>query len=375
MQTIAYDSGKGLKPLGYAPFLLSAIFLGVLLGFTHIFAPLNPWIQFFGIGITAVLCVFACYKLTADASSKHNDDLIGILEKLNSEVHILTNQIRTMEEELVQSKESLVITEKMASLGQLSAGVAHEINNPVGFMMSNMCTLKEYVFFLDQLSKQSLELLAALSKQEKLNHEEIIEKIQNTLKIEDLDFVLSDANALIDESLNGGTRIKEITNSMKGYVSESQEVQEVLVTDLIEQTLSIAWNQIKYNCTVEKQFGSHSPVRLIPSSFNQVLLNIMVNASHAMEGLEGKLSISTYEKDNSVFIEITDTGCGIEEQNLSKIFEPFFTTKPVGQGTGLGMSISYEIVTAAGGTIEARSEVGEGTTFTIRLPIAKELAA
>jgi signal transduction histidine kinase len=263
----------------------------------------------------------------------------------------------------------------MASLGQLSAGVAHEINNPIGFMMSNMCTLKEYVFFLDQLTKQSLELLSSLSKQEKLRHEEIIEKIQNTLKIEDLDFVLSDANNLIDESLSGGTRIKEITNSMKGYVRDSQEEKDVFVKELIEQTLSIAWNQIKYNCTVEKQFDSNAPVKLVPSSFNQVLLNIMVNASHAMEGMEGKLIIHTYDKDDSVFIDITDTGCGIEEENLNRIFEPFFTTKPVGQGTGLGMSISYEIVTSAGGAIDVQSEVGKGTTFTIRLPIASEIAA
>ena len=109
-------------------------------------------------------------------------------------------------------------------------------------------------------------------------------------------------------------------------------------------------------------------VKIVPNAFDQVLLNILVNASHAMDGLNGVLTIRTYESEDSVFIEIADTGTGIEKENLKKIFDPFYTTKPVGQGTGLGMSISYEIVTAAGGSIEVNSELGKGTCFKIRLP-------
>ena len=350
-------------PLSLASLLSIFLFL-----FGIFFVPEHSWTLVFVSGAVSAFFIVFAYLLPAKLYRQRHLTLLEENSVLQNEVKIVTEQLRAIELDLVQSKESLIQTEKMASLGQLSAGVAHEINNPVGFMMSNMCTLKEYVFFLDQLCKQLLELMPLLSKQEKLKHEDLIRKIESTLKLEDLDFVLADANALIDESLSGGTRIKEITNSMKGYVRESQEEQDVLVNDLIEQTLNIVWNQIKYNCTLKKDLNSKSLVKLIPNSFNQVLLNILVNASHAMDGLNGVLTIRTYESGPSVFIEISDTGAGIEKHNLNKIFDPFFTTKPVGQGTGLGMSISYEIVAAAGGNIEVSSEVGKGTSFKICLP-------
>lgn len=350
------------------PLMLALLFNLFLSTFSYLLFNEQFWTLIWGLAPLSFLMILLAYYLPQRANTRYQKVLQTKISSLQSEVHILTEQIRVMENDLVQSKESLVQTEKMASLGQLSAGVAHEINNPVGFMMSNMCTLKEYVFFLDQLCKHLLELRHALTDQQKLDHEDIIEKIESTLKIEDLNFVLSDANALIDESLTGGTRIKEITNSMKGFVRESQEEQEVSVNDLIDETLNIVWNQIKYSCTFEKRLESEKRVKVVPNSFNQVLLNIMVNASHAMDGLNGVLTIRTYEIEDSVFIEITDTGTGIEKEHLSKIFDPFFTTKPVGQGTGLGMSISYEIVAAAGGNIDVTSEVGKGTCFKIRLP-------
>lgn len=352
---------------------LVVVFILFLAAFSFLFVNEQIWLVFFVVAPASVLVISIAYHLPQTSSAARTRTLQSKVITLENEVITLRKQIKTMEDNLLQTKESLAQTEKMASLGQLSAGVAHEINNPVGFMMSNMCTLKEYTYFLDQLCKHLLELMSGLTKQEKLKHEEVIEKIENTLKIEDLDFVLSDANALIDESLTGCTRIKGITNSLKGFVRESQDEQELLVNDLIEETLNIVWNQIKYSCTLEKHLNSQALVKLVPSSFNQVLLNIMVNASHAMEGLNGVLTVRTYDIEDSVQIEIADTGVGIEKRNLNKIFEPFFTTKPVGQGTGLGMSISYEIVTAAGGTITVSSEVGEGTCFKIRLPALKEI--
>jgi len=291
-----------------------------------------------------------------------------VINRQNLKNQQLDDHLYALEDELSRSKDVLVQTEKMASLGAMSAGVAHEINNPVGFMMSNMCTLKEYLFFLDQLTKQLLGLKERLNKHEQINHEDTLKEIEATLKIEDLDFVLGDANTLIDESLTGGARIKEITNSMKGYVRDSTEEQVVLVNDMIEQTLNIVWNQIKYNCTLDKQLGKCDQVKLSPSAFNQVLLNIMINASHAMEDIAGTLTLITYQESNMVITKIKDTGTGIAPENLSKIFDPFFTTKPVGQGTGLGMSISYDIIKGFGGTIDVDSTVGEGTCFTISLP-------
>ena len=280
----------------------------------------------------------------------------------------LEQQASRLSQDLVKSQDSLIHSEKMASLGQLSAGVAHEINNPVGFMMSNMCTLKEYMFFLDCLTKQLLELKHSLSGQEKQNHLELVDKIDGTLKLEDLRFVLEDADSLITESIDGGSRIKSITNSMKGYAHESEDEQAVDINKLIEETLTIAWNQIKYSCELEKSLEAQRPVLLAPGAFNQVLLNIMMNASHAMEDSQGLLKVSSYDTGTTVNIEIADTGCGIAEENLKKIFDPFFTTKPVGQGTGLGMSISYDIVKRFQGEIKVKSELGRGTCFTISLP-------
>jgi two-component system, NtrC family, sensor kinase len=350
------------------PLCLAGLFVLFLVTFSYLFFKDQFWMLVLGVAPLSVLVILLAYHLPLKASAVNEKQLRSTVDILQSEVHELTQQLSATEDDLSQRKESLIQTEKLASLGQLAAGVAHEINNPVGFMMSNMCTLKEYIYFLDQLCKHLLELLSGLSKQEKLNHEDVIRKIESTLKIEDLEFVLSDANALIDESLSGGSRIKEITNSMNGFVKQSHEEKEVSVNDLIENTLNIVWNQIKYSCTIEKHLNSEMLVKIVPNAFDQVLLNILVNASHAMDGLNGVLTIRTYESEDSVFIEIADTGTGIEKENLKKIFDPFYTTKPVGQGTGLGMSISYEIVTAAGGSIEVNSELGKGTCFKIRLP-------
>ncbi|WP_082878461.1 MULTISPECIES: sensor histidine kinase [unclassified Oleiphilus] len=325
-----------------------------------------------GLLVGLIIVSTSCIGATALSVKKsQNSQIASITEdndNLTDEKTALIRKLKAIESELSQKRDALILTEKMASLGQMSAGIAHEINNPVGFMMSNLCTLKEYIFFLDQLTKQLLDLMGSLSKSEKLNHEEILVSIEKTLKIEDLDFVLSDANSLVDESITGGTRIKEITNSMKGYVRETTEESVVLVNDLIEQTLNIVWNQIKYSCTLEKQLNHCDQVKLSPSAFNQVLLNIMVNASHAMDGKAGTLRITTFNDNNMVITEIADSGCGISKGNIKKIFDPFFTTKPVGQGTGLGMSISYEIIKGFGGKIDVSSEVDVGTTFRISLP-------
>jgi two-component system NtrC family sensor kinase len=273
-----------------------------------------------------------------------------------------------LKERLENNKQTLVHAEKMASLGQLAAGVAHEINNPVGFVMSNLCTFKEYIFFLDRLSKQLLELLGSLNKAEKSNHEKLILDIETTLKIEDLDYIISDSNSLIEESLNGGVRIKEIVSGLKGYAHTSDQTEDTDVNELIEQTLHIVWNQIKYNCTLEKDLTPIPSLRLAPGAFNQVLLNLLMNASHAMEGSAGTLTVRSFMKEDDAVIEISDTGCGIAEENLKKIFDPFFTTKAVGEGTGLGMSICYDIVTGYGGKIEVVSELEKGTKFSIFMP-------
>ena len=160
---------------------------------------------------------------------------------------------------------------------------------------------------------------------------------------------------------------------MQGLKSFSRvdEAEEHILADInecLESTLNIVWNELKYKATVTKQYGNLPHANCNPQQLNQVFMNLLVNAAHAIEK-QGEIAIKTWQQDRSIFVSISDTGCGIAEENLSRIFEPFFTTKEVGKGTGLGLSISYDIVKKHAGELTVQSELGKGTIFTIQLPI------
>ena len=259
--------------------------------------------------------------------------------------------------ELEAAQQQLVQSEKLASIGQLAAGVAHEINNPIGYVHSNIGTLRTYIADLMQL----LDAYEALPDSASL--QALRQKI-------DVDFLREDIPSLIHESQEGITRVKKIVQDLKDFsrVDSSQEWQTADLHQGIDSTLNIVNNEIKYKADVVKEYGQLPPVECLPSQLNQVFMNLLVNAAHAMGAQRGCITIRTGTQGDKVWLEFEDNGSGIPPELQIKIFDPFFTTKPVGKGTGLGLSLSYGIVQKHHGEITVRSEGGKGTVFRIVLP-------
>ncbi|MEM7431064.1 MAG: ATP-binding protein [Pseudomonadota bacterium] len=271
---------------------------------------------------------------------------------------------------LQAAQAQLVQNEKLASVGQLAAGVAHEINNPVGFIKSNLGSLRGYADSLIVLTSEYRALLDCLSVAGA--HDDQLQKIRALEESEDIQFILDDMGDLIGESLDGTVRVAEIVQGLKNFSRiDDAEENRVDIHEGIESTLKVVANELKYKCDIRKEFGELPPVRCNLAKINQVLMNLLVNAGQAIEE-QGTVTIRTFTEGDYVRIEVGDTGSGIPADKIGSIFDPFFTTKPVGSGTGLGLSISYVIVEEHGGTLTVASELGVGTTFTIRLPIDRE---
>lgn len=265
--------------------------------------------------------------------------------------------------ELQSTQDMLLQSEKMASVGQLAAGVAHEINNPVGFISSNITTLGGNVSVL-------LELIKLYEENEEELSESVKKEIWDYKKINDIDYIRDDVNDLIEESQDGVGRVKKIVQDLKDFSHvDEAEWQFVDVHKGLDSTLNMVNNEIKYKAQVNKNYGDIPEIECIPSQLNQVFMNLFVNAAHAIED-RGVITIETRSINKELIeISISDTGKGIDQEHLSKIFDPFFTTKPVGSGTGLGLSLAYGIMQKHNGEISVNSEVGKGTVFRLRLPV------
>ena len=293
-----------------------------------------------------------------------------LLEEKSRELFIANQELEKTYENLQQKQALLVHSEKMASIGQLAAGVAHEINNPIGFVMSNVGSLGDYASSFKAVFTE-YDKLASLLKTD-ANTETLLAQLQTIQKIcedEDITFLMEDTDQLITESKEGLVRVKEIVQNLKSFVRlDEGAVETANMNECLESTLKVVWNELKYNCEVEKDFGDIPEIICNAGQLNQVFANLMVNAGHAIEE-RGKITLHTHATDTHVVIQVTDTGKGIAPENLARLFDPFFTTKPVGQGTGLGLSVSHGIIQKHGGHITVASEVGNGSTFTITLPI------
>jgi PAS domain S-box-containing protein len=277
-------------------------------------------------------------------------------------------QQKRLNKRLEEANNQLMQSEKMASIGQLAAGVAHELNNPIGFVHSNLGTLDGYVHDLLAIIDAYESLLGTPG--EASPHADTIKRLR---ELHDFDFLKDDIYSLLSESKDGLDRVRKIVLDLKNFsrVGE-QEWQEADLHQGIDSTLNIVWNELKYKAKVIKEYGETPPVFCVISQINQVFMNLLVNAAHAIE-TQGTVTIRTRrEGDDKVCIEISDTGKGISPEHLNRIFEPFFTTKPVGKGTGLGLSLSYGIVQRHGGHIEVESVEGQGSTFRLLLPINPE---
>ena len=271
---------------------------------------------------------------------------------------------------LKETQTQLLQSEKMASIGQLAAGVAHEINNPIGYVHSNLGTLQVYVRGLLNLLDAYDRLCQAIPE----NLRSLINPVDEIKVQVDYEFLQQDLPQLLVESREGIERVKKIVLDLRDFSHGGQlENDEWMVADVhrgLESTLNIVWNELKYKAEVRKEFGPIPPIECMPSQLNQVFLNLLVNAGQAIAD-QGTITIATSRGDDEICISVSDNGHGIPPAQLARIFDPFFTTKPVGKGTGLGLALSYGIVQKHNGRFEVDSEVGKGTSFRIFLPLRR----
>jgi two-component system NtrC family sensor kinase len=277
-------------------------------------------------------------------------DLAAANEKLNAEQIELVALLGRIEQTQSQLRQS----EKMASIGQLAAGVAHEINNPVGFVSSNLGTLGRY-------AKVLLQVIDAGADDP---------RIQKAAAELELSFIREDMQSLLDESHDGLERVRKIVANLKDFSHVDQaEWQEADLLAGLESTLSVVWHELKYKATIIRELQPLPLVRCMPAQINQVLMNLLINAAQALPE-RGDITLRSGVEGEEVWLEVADTGRGMSAETQRRMFEPFYTTKPVGQGTGLGMSLSWDIITKHGGRFDVDSTLGQGSRVRFFLPIA-----
>jgi signal transduction histidine kinase len=256
---------------------------------------------------------------------------------------------------LEKANAQLQQSEKLAAIGQLAAGVAHEINNPIGYVFSNLKTLSGYVN----------DLLRIVDAVDGVGSLEELQQLKRSLEY---DYIRNDVEALIHESEDGIERVKKIITALKDFSHIEEE--DFHAADLhkgLDSTLNLVNNELKYKAEVVREYGDLPLVECIPSQINQVLMNLLINAAHAIESF-GRITVRSGHQDDWIWLEVEDNGKGIDPNIINRIYEPFFTTKPVGKGTGLGLALSYNIVQKHNGRIEVVSHPGQGTRFRVWLP-------
>lgn len=266
---------------------------------------------------------------------------------------------KEMEEKQSNIEQVLINSEKMASLGQMAAGVAHEINNPLSYIVSNIQNL---AYNLEQFS----HLINTLKAEKAITQQTLVDTLQHY----QFDELQTDSSDIIAEMTEGADRVKEIVQGLRQFAHPDQtQIGDIDITELIDNTLRVAWNEIKYNANVEKNYNTE-PVIITGRStqLSQVFLNLFFNAAQAICDKVGVISITTKADKKNAYITIADNGSGIDENKLNKIFDPFYTTKPIGQGTGLGLAISKAIIEQHSGQIRVESQLNQGTVFYITLP-------
>jgi signal transduction histidine kinase len=279
------------------------------------------------------------------------------LHARNAELEIACAKLKGAQEQVVQS-------ERLASIGQLAAGVAHEINNPIGFVSSNLNALQRYVASLLDAAN------ACTAAAERSGDRAMAAEVEQIRRRVDLDYLATDIPQLLAESCEGIERVSKIVRDLRDF-SRRERSEAWVEADLhkgIDTTLNIVWNELKYKAEVVKTFGDLPTIECLPSELNQVFMNVLINAGQAIKE-RGLITISTGCVDDRVWIAFGDNGEGIPADILPRIFDPFFTTKPVGTGTGLGLAISYGIIAKHHGDIQITSFPGEGTLLRIELPI------
>lgn len=295
-------------------------------------------------------------------------DISQLKENQKALLHAF-NDLNAINIQLNDAYNQLLQSEKMASIGQLAAGIAHEINTPIGFVQSNLASLEIYVkSMLDLIEKYDF-----LEKAEAIAVDRLAE-VREAKKAMDYAFVREDLPSLVEESRNGIERVRKIVKGLKDFSCEGSSDSWTLadIRQCMEDALSVVQTEIEKKAEIKKEYGEMPEVYCLPSQINYVFMNLLLNAAQAIE-IRGEIGIRMGSRGTTVWIEITDTGVGIPAENISKIFDPFFTTKSIGQGTGMGLSIAYGIVKQHRGWIDVTSTQGQGTTVLVVLPARLEV--
>lgn len=310
---------------------------------------------------------YAQLKEKADLLEKSERRYRQLAEHLEEEVDKKTREVKETQVQLIQQ-------EKMASIGQLAAGMAHEINNPMGFIYSNLNAMQNYSQTIASLIRSYRDFfddlntdVTAAEWRERLL--ERVEQLRLLAREMEIDFILEDIDALIAESKDGADRIKKIVIDLKEFAQPGESGLKLTdINQCLDSALNIITNEIKYKAIVTKDYGELPPVICRPQQMSQVFMHLLLNAAQAIEE-KGEIEVHSAPSDGGVYVRISDTGAGIAEAILPKIYDPFFTTRAVGSGTGLGLNVVYQIIKQHGGTIRAESSVGQGTCFHIHLPL------
>ncbi|MDO5609999.1 MAG: ATP-binding protein [Pseudomonadota bacterium] len=273
--------------------------------------------------------------------------------------------LETAYRQLAGTQEQLLHSEKLASIGQLAAGVAHEINNPIGYVHSNLATLQEYTEgIVAMLGDYAAAVSSAPAEQ--------VAALAQARQTHDIDFIISDLPQLMTESREGIERVIRIVQDLKelSRVDRDKQMRPADVLKGLESTLNIVWNDLKYKARIERLLTELPPVECHLSEINQVFMNLLINAGHAIEG-QGVITLGSGVNESEVWVSVSDNGIGIGEEHLRSIFDPFFTTKPAGRGTGLGLAIVRSIMDKHHGRVEVSSDPGQGSTFRVVLPLVQ----
>ena len=301
-----------------------------------------------------------------------NEDLETRVSERTEELRIAVEMSKDAYSDLQQAQAQLLQSEKMASVGQLAAGIAHEINNPAGFVSSNLKTLEDYINDIKSVLNDYKTILLNYSNVSDNNLVNSIRAVKEKEDSIDMSFLLNDIDEIISETREGMKRISKIVKDLKEFSHIGSDKPEYAdINRGIESTLNIVWNELKYKAEVITVYGDIPRVLCYPQQLNQVFMNLFVNAAQAINE-KGAIKIRTFFEDNHAIVEISDTGKGIAPEHVSRIFEPFFTTKPVGKGTGLGLAVAYAIIRKHGGEIKVESELGKGTVFRVYIPVEYE---
>ncbi|MBI2608481.1 MAG: GHKL domain-containing protein [Deltaproteobacteria bacterium] len=311
-------------------------------------------------------------KIPTHLSPQLIQEAVARLEEQNEKLEKTNRELRETNKKLKESVRQQVQTEKMSSIGQLATGIAHEINNPLGFIISNVTRIREYVTKLFQILEMYEQMSGDLPQNVSYKTERILRKLDEYTAQNNLQSIKEDFPLILAETSEGLGRVKQVVSDLNHFAHAGSEKTELCD---IQQCIEISLNMLRYDLrrkvTINKDYGEIPEVPGHPTQLNQVFLNLFLNAYQAIEG-HGTIKISTFKENGRVIVTVKDSGCGIQTENLERIFEPFFTTKKPGEGTGLGLSTAFGIIKNHKGDIEVESQPGVGSVFRVKLPYEAE---